>query len=42
VGEGFKSLDAAGCGYVKSGSKFLDLADYDLAQQVLDAQLDTR
>jgi hypothetical protein len=37
-----RALDAAGCGYVKSGNKFLDLDDYDLAQQLLDAQLDTR
>jgi hypothetical protein len=37
-----RALDAASCGYVKSGNKFLDLADYDLAQQLLDAQLDTR
>lgn len=37
-----RSLDAAGCAYLKHDNKFLDLADYTLAQQLLDKQLDTR
>lgn len=37
-----RSLDAAGCAYLKHNNKFLDLADYKLAQQLLDKQLDTR
>lgn len=35
-------LDAAGCAYLKHDNKFLYLADYTLAQQLLDKQLDTR
>jgi hypothetical protein len=35
-------LDAAGCAYLKHDNKFLDLADYTLAQQALDKQVDTR
>ena len=37
-----RSLDAAGCAYLKHDNKFLYLADYTLAQQMLDKQLDTR
>jgi len=37
-----RSLDAAGCEYLKQGNKFLDIADYTLAQHLLNAQLDTR
>ena len=37
-----RSLDAAGSAYLKHDNKFLDLADYTLAQQLLDKQLDTR
>lgn len=37
-----RGLDAAGCSYLKHGNKFLDLADFALAQRLLDAQLDTR
>lgn len=33
-----RSLDAAGCGYVISGNKFLHIDDYDLAQELLDLQ----
>jgi hypothetical protein len=36
-----RSLDAAGCGYLKHDNKFLHLADYTLAQQLLDKQMDT-
>jgi len=36
-----RSLDAAGCGYVMNGNKFLHIDDYDLAQFFLDAQLKT-
>jgi len=34
-----RSLDAAGCGYILSGNKFLHIDDYCLAQSILDAQL---
>jgi len=37
-----RSLDAAGCAYLKHGNKFLDIADYTLAQKLLDTQMDTR
>lgn len=37
-----RSLDAAGCKYLKQGNKFLDIADYPLAQHLLDTQLDTQ
>jgi hypothetical protein len=37
-----RALDAAGCAYLKHGNKFLHLDDVPLAQQLLDAQLDTR
>ena len=33
-----RSLDAAGCGYLRSGNKFLHIDDYGLAQQLLDGQ----
>ena len=33
-----RSLDGAGCGYFISGNKFLHIDDYDLAQNLLDAQ----
>ena len=33
-----RSLDAAGCGYVVCGNKFIHIDDYDLAQQLLDDQ----
>ena len=36
-----RSLDAAGCGYVLSGNKFLHIDDYKLAQELLDAQYTT-
>jgi len=36
-----RSLDAAGCGYVVDGNKFLHIDDYDLAQQLLDGQVTT-
>jgi len=37
-----RSLDAASCGYLKQGNKFLDIADYTLAQHLMNTQLDTR
>lgn len=36
-----RSLDKEKCGYIVSGNKFLHIDDYDLAQQLLDKQLDT-
>ena len=36
-----RSLDAAGCGYVLDGNKFLHIDDYDLAQRFLDEQVQT-
>jgi hypothetical protein len=36
-----RSLDAADCGYVMNGNKFLHIDDYDLAQRLLDAQVRT-
>ena len=35
-------LDKEGCKYILSGNKFLHIDDYDLAQSLLDSQLDTR
>jgi len=35
-----RSLDANGCGYLLCGNKFLHIDDYNLAQDLLDAQLD--
>lgn len=35
-------LDKSGCKYVIQGNKFIDIEDYQLAQQLLDSQLDTR
>lgn len=37
-----RSLDTAGCACLKNDNKFLYLADYPLAQQLLDTQMDTR
>jgi hypothetical protein len=36
-----RSLDKAGCGYVANGNKFLHIDDYELAQEILDAQIQT-
>ena len=36
-----RSLDAAGCDYVVCGNKFLYIDDYGLAQEFLDAQIET-
>ena len=36
-----RSLDAAGCGYIVNGNKFLHIDDFDLAQRILDAQVRT-
>jgi hypothetical protein len=36
-----RSLDSASCAYVKHGNKFIDIADYALAQNSLDEQLTT-
>ena len=36
-----RSLDKAGCGYYRSGNKFLHIDDYGLAQSLLDAQVGT-
>jgi len=36
-----RSLDAAGCGYMASGNKFLHIKDYSLVQGFLDAQIKT-
>jgi len=36
-----RSLDAAGCGYFVNGNKFLHIDDYDLAQRLLDEQIQT-
>ena len=36
-----RSLDAAGCGYMIDGNKFLHIDDYDLAQSFLDEQART-
>ena len=36
-----RSLDAAGCGYVLNGNKFLHIDDYNLAQDLLDTQMKT-
>ena len=35
-------LDKSNSGYMLEGNKFLDLQDYELAQKLLDSQLDTR
>ena len=35
-------LDKSGGKYVLEGNKFLDIEEYDIAQQLLDSQLDTR
>ena len=35
-------LEKSGSQYILEGNKFLDLEDYELAQQLLDGQLDTR
>jgi hypothetical protein len=35
-------LDKSGVKYVLDGNKFLDVEDYELAQRLLDSQLDTR
>ncbi|MDP2788512.1 MAG: hypothetical protein Q8O46_00460 [bacterium] len=37
-----RSLDKKNCKYIVSGNKFLHIDDYELAQQLLDKQLDTR
>jgi hypothetical protein len=37
-----RSLEKSGSQFVLEGNKFFDLEDYDLAQQLLDSQLDTR
>ena len=34
-------LEKAGCGFIAEGNKFFDIDDYDLAQKLLDSQLDT-
>ena len=36
-----RSLDANHCGYILSGNKFLHIDNYDLAQELLNAQLNT-
>ena len=36
-----RSLDAAGCGYIRNGNKFLHIDDYELAQELLDTQVKT-
>jgi len=36
-----RSLDAAGCGYLLDGNKFLHIDDYELAQKILDEQAKT-
>ena len=37
-----RSLDKKNCKYIVSGNKFLHIDDYELAQQLLNEQLDTR
>jgi len=37
-----RQLDKKGCGYIISGNKFLHIDDYELAQQLLDSQEDTK
>ena len=37
-----RSLDKEGVPYILAGNKFLDIADYDTAQRLLNSQLDTR
>jgi hypothetical protein len=37
-----RQLDSQGVGYVLSGNKFLDVEDYETAQQLLYSQLDTQ
>jgi hypothetical protein len=37
-----RSLDKKGCKYIVSGNKFLHIDDYELAQEILDSQIDTR
>jgi hypothetical protein len=37
-----RSLDKKNCKYIVSGNKFLHIDDYELAQQLLNDQLDTR
>jgi hypothetical protein len=36
-----RSLDTAGCGYIVNGNKLLHIDDYELAQEILDAQART-
>lgn len=36
-----RSLDKANCGYIVEGNKFLHIENYELAQQLLDSQLET-
>lgn len=37
-----RSLDKEKCGYIVEGNKFLHIDDYELAQRLLDSQLDTK
>ena len=37
-----RQLDKTGVKYVLGGNKFLDIEDYELAQRLLDSQIDTR
>ncbi len=37
-----RQLDKKGCGYILNGNKFLHIDDYELAQQLLDTQEDTK
>ena len=37
-----RSLDKEGCSYLVHGNKFLSIQDYELAQRLLDSQMDTR
>lgn len=37
-----RQLDKKGCGYIISGNKFLHIDDYELAQQLIDTQEDTK
>ena len=37
-----RALDAEDCSYLLHGNKFLSIDDYDLAQRLLDAQMDTQ
>jgi len=36
-----RSLDANGCGYTMNGNKFLDIDNYELAQKLLNEQINT-